>query len=64
MYMKQGQLLQIREAIEEIHSLASMKNCNLDAETKEKIKLWVQWFDTYAYQIEDALNGEVKEKYR
>lgn len=56
--------MQIRDAIEEIHGLASMENCSLDTEIKEKIKLWVTWFDAYAYQIENALDGEIKEKYR
>lgn len=64
MYLKQGQLMQIKDAIKEIHGLVSMENCDLDAETKEKIRLWVMWFDVYAYQIENALDGEVKEKYR
>lgn len=64
MYMKQGQIAQIKDAVEEIHGLASLENCGLDADVREKIKLWVTWFDVYAYQIENALDGDIKEKYR
>lgn len=64
MYMKQGQTTQIREAAEEIKRLATLETCALDYATKEKMRLWVQWFDIYANQILDALDGEVLERYR
>ena len=63
MYMKQGQILQIREAVKEIKKIATMKNCTLDNETKKKIKLWVMWFDIYANKINDALDNNLDEKY-
>ena len=66
MYMKNGQIAQIREAAEEIKGLATMETCGLilDADTREKVHLWVQWFDGYANQIIKALDGEILEKYR
>lgn len=64
MYMKQGQILQIREATEEIKRLATLESCGLDAETKEKMKLWVMWFEVHANKIERALDGELDPKYR
>ena len=64
MYMKNGQIAQIREAAEEIKELATLETCGLDTETKENMRLWVQWFDGYANQIIDALDGMVLEKYR
>ncbi|WP_313069836.1 hypothetical protein [Lacrimispora sp.] len=64
MYIKQGQILQIREAVEEIKKLTTLETCGLDNETKEKMKLWVMWFDVYANQIECALNGELDERFR
>ena len=43
-----------------------METCGLilDDDTKEKVHLWVQWFDGYANQIIKALDGEILEKYR
>lgn len=66
MYMKNGQITQIRGAAEEIKRLATMETCGLilDADTREKVYLWVQWFDGYANQIIKALDGEILEKYR
>lgn len=64
MYMKNGQIIQIRESVEEIKRLATLETCGLDNETKEKMKLWVMWFDVYANKIERALDGEVDLKYR
>lgn len=64
MYMKQGQILQIRDAVEEIKKLATLETCALDEETKEKMKLWVMWFSCYAIKIELALDGEIDERYR
>lgn len=64
MYLKQGQILQIREAAEEIKRLATLETCMLDEETKEKIRLWVMWFEVYANQITDALDGDILERYR
>lgn len=63
MYMKKGQIAQIRHAAEEIKDLATLETCGLDAETKENMRLWVQWFDGYANQIIKALDGEILEKY-
>lgn len=66
MYMKQGQILQIREAVEEIKTIASMENTDLklSKEDAERVRLWAMWFTTYAYKIKDALNGEIDDKYR
>lgn len=64
MYMKQGQILQIRDAVEEIKNLATLETCGLDEETKEKMKLWVMWFDCYANKINSALDGDLDERYR
>lgn len=64
MYMKQGQIMQIRDGVEEIKRLATLETCGLDEETKEKMKLWVTWFDVYANKIERALDGDIDEKYR
>ena len=64
MYMKQCQILQIRDAVNEIKRIATLETCGLDEETKEKMKLWVMWFDVYANQIEDALDGKIDYKYR
>ncbi len=36
MYMKKGQISQIRDAAEEIKRLATLESCGLDEETKEK----------------------------
>ena len=61
MYMKNGQIAQIRGAAEEIKRLATMETCGLilDADTREKVHRWVQWFDGYANQIIKALDGEI-----
>lgn len=66
MYMKKGQITQIRDSAEEIKRLATMETCGLmlDDNTREKVHLWVQWFDGYANQIIKALDGEILEKYR
>lgn len=64
MYMKQCQIEQIRRAAEEIKRLATLENCGLDDQTKENMRLWVQWFVIYANQIIDALEGNVLDKYR
>lgn len=64
MYMKQGQILQIREAVEELHRLASLETCGLDDETKKKMKLWVSWIDVYADKIERALDNDLDDRYR
>ena len=61
MYMKNGQIAQIRGAAEEIKRLATMETCGLilDADTREKVHIWVQWVDGYANQIIKALDGEI-----
>lgn len=64
MYMKNGQIAQIRESAKEIKRLATLETCGLDNATKENMRLWVQWFDAYANQIIGALDGEVLERYR
>ena len=66
MYMKNGQIAQIQEAADEIKRLATMETCGLilDDDTREKVHIWVQWFDGYANQIIKALDGEILEKYR
>lgn len=53
MYMNKGQIAQIREAAEEIKRLATMETCGLilDDDTKEKVRLWVKWFDAQANKI-------------
>ena len=63
MYLKEGQKNQINAAVRELKDLASMKNCALDADTKEKMRLWVMWIEVYANSIEDALEGHLQEKY-
>lgn len=63
MYMKKGQIAQIRDAAEEIKRLATLETCGLDEETKEKMRLWVKWFDLEADKILDSLDGNVLEKY-
>lgn len=66
MYMKNGQICQIRDAAEEIKRLATMETCGLklDDDTREKVWIWVQWFDRQADRINMALDGELLEKYR
>lgn len=66
MYMKKGQIAQIRDAAEEIKRLATMETCGLklDDDTREKVWIWVQWFDRQADKINMALDGEILEKYR
>lgn len=64
MYMKNGQIAQIRDAAEEIKRLATLETCGLDEETKEKMRLWVQWFDIQANKIIGALDGNILERYR
>lgn len=66
MYMKNGQISQIRDAAEEIKRLATMETCGLelDNDTREKVRLWVQWFDRQADKINMALDGKILEKYR
>ena len=64
MYMKQCQIEQIRNAAEEIKRLATLETCGLDDQTKENMRLWIQWFDVYANQIVNALEGNVLDKYR
>lgn len=64
MYMKNGQIAQIRDAAKEIERLSTLETCGLDDETKKNMRLWVTWFGVYANQIIDALDGEILEKYR
>ena len=66
MYMKNGQIAQIRDAAEEIKRLATMETCGLklDDDTREKVWIWVQWFDRQADKINMALDGEILGKYR
>ena len=64
MYMKNGQIAQIRGAAEKIKGLATLETCGLDAETKENMRLWVKWFDMYANQIINALDGKVLDRYQ
>lgn len=64
MYMKQCQIGQIRSAAEEIKRLSTLETCGLDDTTKDNMRLWVQWFDVYANQVINALDGNVLEKYR
>lgn len=54
----------IWEAAEKIKQLATLENCALDDATKENMRLWVQWFDIYANQILEALDGEILDRYR
>ena len=63
MYMKKGQIAQIRDSALEIKRLATLEICGLDEETKEKMRLWVKWFDSEADKIINALDGNVLEKY-
>lgn len=63
MYMKKGQIAQIRDSALEIKRLATLESCGLDDETKEKIRFWVKWFDLEADKIVNALDGNVMEQY-
>jgi len=53
----------LKEVVKEIKSLASMENTDFNTDNEDvkkfindKLKLWLQWFDSEAIIIENILN--------
>lgn len=56
MYLRQSQESIIREAAEQIVTLATLENCGLSPQTKDEIQLWVKWFTSYGVKILNTLD--------
>lgn len=62
MYINKKQEADIRKATKEINKLTTLESCGIDFGTnKEKVKLWLMWFNVEAQKITKVLDERTKE---